>query len=98
MTEHRVLQRGDLAGELAVFPPLSRANFAASYPEGPHKLRHNLSAHPLLELEALADLADPKRDRRGTLRSTLLAYLETGGSHVEAATALGIHRNTLSYR
>jgi acyl-CoA thioesterase-2 len=27
--------------------------FAASYPEGTHKLRHNLGAHPLLELDAL---------------------------------------------
>jgi len=58
MSEHRVLLRGDLAGEGAVFPPLSRANFAASYPEGPHKLRHNLSAHPLLELDALAELGE----------------------------------------
>ena len=58
MTEHRVLHQGDLAGEGAVFPPLSRANFAASYPEGPHKLRHNLSAHPLLELDALAELGE----------------------------------------
>ena len=58
MSEHRVLQRGDLAGEGTVFPPLSRANFAASYPEGPHKLRHNLSAHPLLELDALAELGE----------------------------------------
>lgn len=37
-------------------------------------------------------------DRRGTLRSTLLAYLEAGGSQVEAAARLGVHRNTLSYR
>jgi hypothetical protein len=58
MTEYRALQRADLAGEVAVFPPLSRANFAASYPEGPHKLRHNLSAHPLLELDALAELGE----------------------------------------
>ena len=58
MTEHRVLHRGDLAGEGAVFPPLSRANFVASYPEGPHKLRHNLSAHPLLEIDALAELGE----------------------------------------
>jgi hypothetical protein len=56
MTEHRVLKRAHLDGEGAVFPPLSRANFAASYPEGPHKLRHNLCAHPLLELDALAEL------------------------------------------
>ncbi|HET9660243.1 MAG TPA: helix-turn-helix domain-containing protein [Thermomicrobiales bacterium] len=37
-------------------------------------------------------------DRRGTLRTTLLAYLEAGGSQVEAAARLGVHRNTLSYR
>ena len=46
--------------------------------------------------EALGEL--PGRDRRGTLRKTLLAYLETGSSHVEAAARLDIHRNTLSYR
>ncbi len=37
-------------------------------------------------------------DRRGILRSTLLAYLESGSSHVDAAARLGVHRNTLSYR
>jgi len=42
----------------AVFPPLSRAMFAASYPEGAHKLRHNFGAHPLLELDALAWLCE----------------------------------------
>lgn len=62
MTEHRVLQ-GELALSEAVFPALSRANFAASYPEGPHKLRHNLSAHPLLELDALAELGEALPER-----------------------------------
>jgi hypothetical protein len=57
MTEHSVL-RGEPTLSEAVFPALSRANFAASYPEGPHKLRHNLSAHPLLELDALAELGE----------------------------------------
>ncbi len=38
------------------------------------------------------------RDRRGNLRKTLLAYLEAGGSQIEAAARLNIHRNTLSYR
>jgi purine catabolism regulator len=38
------------------------------------------------------------RDRRGSLRRTLLAYLEAGGSQVDAATRLDVHRNTLSYR
>ncbi len=37
-------------------------------------------------------------DRKGILRATLVAYLEAGGSQVEAAARLGIHRNTLSYR
>jgi purine catabolism regulator len=46
--------------------------------------------------DVLGDL--PARDRRGQLRRTLLVYLETGGSHIEAAARLGIHRNTLAYR
>lgn len=45
-----------LAGD--VFGPASRADFAASYPEGAHKLAHELARHPLLELEALAQLAE----------------------------------------
>lgn len=57
MSEYRALTGKPVSSE-AVFPPLSRANFAASYPEGPHKLRHNLSAHPLLELDALAELGE----------------------------------------
>lgn len=39
-----------------------------------------------------------ERDQRGTLRATLRAYLESGGSQVDAAQRLGIHRNTLAYR
>jgi mannose-6-phosphate isomerase-like protein (cupin superfamily) len=46
------------AGPNAVFSTLSRAMFAASYPEGAHKLRHNLAAHPLLELDSLAALGE----------------------------------------
>ena len=46
--------------------------------------------------EALGSL--PARDRKGTLRRTLLVYLEAGGSHVDAAQRLEIHRNTLAYR
>jgi purine catabolism regulator len=38
------------------------------------------------------------RDQRGTLRETLRAFLETGGSHAGASDRLGIHRNTLAYR
>jgi hypothetical protein len=46
--------------------------------------------------EALGTLE--RRDHRGTLRDTLRAYLETGGSHADASNRLGIHRNTLAYR
>ena len=46
--------------------------------------------------EALGAL--PARDQRGTLRATLRAFLESGGSQVDASQRLGIHRNTLSYR
>ncbi len=38
------------------------------------------------------------RDQRGTLRETLRAFLESGGSQVDASSRLGIHRNTLAYR
>jgi purine catabolism regulator len=46
--------------------------------------------------EALGQL--PRHDRRGTLRTTLRAFLASGGSHAEASRQLGIHRNTLAYR
>jgi DNA-binding PucR family transcriptional regulator len=46
--------------------------------------------------DTLGDLVG--RDKRGTLRRTLLAYLEAGGSQVDAAARLGVHRNTLAYR
>jgi len=46
--------------------------------------------------DALGELR--ARDKRGTLRETLLAYLNAGGSQTETANALGIHRNTLAYR
>lgn len=40
------------------FDATARTAFAQSYPEIPHKLRHALDRHPLLELDALADLGD----------------------------------------
>jgi len=43
---------------MSVFPPQSRTAFAAHYPEVPHKLVHQLGRHPLLELDALAKLAE----------------------------------------
>lgn len=41
-----------------VFHTAARTTFARSYPETPHILRHSLRSHPLLELEALAALAE----------------------------------------
>lgn len=58
MSEFRKVTHAGAEALGAAFPTLSRAMFAASYPEGAHKLRHNLSAHPLLELGALAALGE----------------------------------------
>ena len=93
MTEHRALQGQRLGGE-EVFPPLSRANFVSSYPEGPHKLRHNLSAHPLLELDALAELGEalPARSveyNRGDLPIGVDAKPDSNGLTI-GATIRGI--------
>lgn len=41
-----------------IFAAASRARFAANYPEKPHILTHSLTSHPLLEIEALAQLAE----------------------------------------
>ncbi len=41
-----------------IFDPAACAKFAAHYPEQPHILRHALTSHPLLEIEALAQLAE----------------------------------------
>jgi hypothetical protein len=41
-----------------VFDAPARARFARHYPEQPHVLRHSLTRHPLLEIEALAQLAE----------------------------------------
>jgi purine catabolism regulator len=46
--------------------------------------------------QALGELET--RDQRKTLRTTLRAFLECGGSQIDAAHRLGIHRNTLAYR
>ncbi len=43
--------------ERAVFPPETHTALAALYPHTPGKLNHALLGHPLLTLEALADLA-----------------------------------------
>lgn len=41
-----------------VFSNEARATFATAYPEVPHKLIHSLDQHQLLDLEALAQLAE----------------------------------------
>ena len=41
-----------------VFEAPARRSFAANYPEKPHTLAHNLTSHPLLEIEALAQQAE----------------------------------------
>ena len=41
-----------------IFDPSARAQFAANYPETPHKLAHGLRDHPLLTLESLAKLSE----------------------------------------
>lgn len=43
---------------MTVFSSEDRALFAAMYPEVPHKLHHRLGRHPLLEIDALAALAE----------------------------------------
>jgi hypothetical protein len=43
---------------MSVFSTETKARFAAHYPEVPHKLTHALGRHPLLELDALAELAE----------------------------------------
>ena len=41
-----------------MFPARAKADFAASYPEGVHKLTHEMTQHPLMELEMLAQLGE----------------------------------------
>lgn len=86
-----LLTAGLIAGPVARFDVLSDL--------GAYRLLYRLWGSPDLAAfttDALGELAT--RDRRGMLRRTLLAYLDAGGSHVDAAARLGIHRNTLSYR
>ena len=58
MSHHVGQLHGRSVGSRQIFPTRSRADFEASYPEGPHKLDHDLISHPLLELETLAQLAE----------------------------------------
>ncbi|MGX7894788.1 JmjC domain-containing protein [Tsuneonella sp. HG222] len=47
---------------LDAFPPATRARFAANYPEVTHVLQHGLREHPLLAIEALAQLGEALPD------------------------------------
>lgn len=55
--------KGVPIGEIAVFDKNTRARFAAAYPETPIKLRHGIEHHPLLELDAIAALAEALPDQ-----------------------------------
>ncbi len=46
------------ADPLDAFDASSRSAFAVSYPEVPHKLAHRLGDHPLMQLDALAIMAE----------------------------------------
>lgn len=86
-----LLRRRRLAGPVARFDEPDEL--------GPYALLYQLWGTPELDAYTAAVLGDlPRHDRRGDLRRTLLTFLEAGGSHVEAAARLGIHRNTLAYR
>lgn len=50
--------KGVPVGGMAVFNADTRARFAGAYPERPIKLRHGIEHHPLLELNAIAALAE----------------------------------------
>lgn len=47
---------------MTIFTDESHAAFVTNYPEIPHKLEHRLAGHPLMELEALAQLAESLPD------------------------------------
>jgi hypothetical protein len=66
---------------------------------GVYRLLYELWGTPALA-SYIEDALGPLRagDKRGILRETYLAYLTAGGSQTETAAALGIHRNTLTYR
>jgi hypothetical protein len=84
-------QRGLVAAPTAQFDRLTDI--------GVYQILYELWDTPALTSfvdDALGELR--RRDKRGVLRETMLAFLDTGGSQVETAKRLGIHRNTLAYR
>lgn len=86
-----LLDRGLLAGTVRRFDSIKDL--------GPYRFLYGYWGSPELDALAGAVLGELRAgDRRGVLRRTLLTYLESGGSHAEAAARLTIHRNTLAYR
>ena len=68
---------------------------------GLYEILYPLWGNPTLaafEAALLGELEEYDRRRKAELIPTLEAYLSAGGALSEAATNLGIHRNTLSYR
>lgn len=61
MNEHTAFADG--SAPLDAFDETSRAAFAASYPEVPHKLVHRLGMHPLMQLDSLAILGEALPER-----------------------------------
>ncbi|MEB3415597.1 cupin-like domain-containing protein [Alteriqipengyuania sp. WL0013] len=57
MTEMTALSASTTLSAATVFDAAARSRFAAHYPEQPHILSHGLRDHPLLALDALAELA-----------------------------------------
>ena len=87
----RLLASGELAGPVARFDDVPGV--------GAHRLLFDLWGEATLGEFVRGVLGRlPEEDRRGDLRETLLAFLQAGGSQVDAAARLGIHRNTLAYR
>ena len=58
MNQHTSISAADTAAALDAFDAASRGTFAASYPEVPHKLAHQLVEHALMQLGALAELGE----------------------------------------
>lgn len=65
----------------AVFPEPAREAFAAAYPQVPTRLTHTIADHPLLSLEALADLA--ARLRPETLEHNAATDLPLGIAYAD---------------
>lgn len=66
---------------LATFPDEAVRNFSEAYPATPTRVAHRLAGHPLLELDALAELAE--RMRPGTLEHKAATNLPLGISDSE---------------